>query len=112
LPARQAQGEGQTKDFSDLPHVGAGTHHRFLLLSKPHGEGGHEGEGAASAVLGGGSSRQPRVRIGRPEYSTATAATEPGGKIKDTATISGGDHPTGTITFKVFSTASCATEVG
>jgi hypothetical protein len=44
--------------------------------------------------------------------ATATVATEPGGKIKDTATISGGDHPTGTITFKVFSTSSCATEVG
>src|SRR5579862_4315847 len=30
----------------------------------PTARGGHEGEGAASDELGGGSSRQPRVRIG------------------------------------------------
>jgi hypothetical protein len=48
----------------------------------------------------------------KPTLSTkasATVATEPGGKIKDTVTISGGDNPTGHVVVLVFkTTATCS----
>ncbi len=48
-----------------------------------------------------------------PSLSTsAGAAVGIGAPLRDTATLTGGYHPTGTVTFRLYDTASCKTEVG
>ena len=54
------------------------------------------------------------VTIGRasPAISTtASAGGPPGTALHDTATLTGGFNPTGTVTFRLFSDAGCTTEV-
>ena len=47
-----------------------------------------------------------------PEISTSATNATAGGTIQDTATLSGGTSPTGTITFQLFSDAACENQVG
>ena len=57
---------------------------------------------------------QPAVTPVKATPTLTTGASGPttlGSAIHDTATLTGGNAPTGTITFKVFSTTSCATPI-
>ena len=47
-----------------------------------------------------------------PAISTSATNAIAGGTIQDTATLSGGTNPTGTITFQLFSDAQCQNQVG
>ena len=49
---------------------------------------------------------------GQPAIATNATNATAGGTIQDTATLSGGTNPTGTITFQLFSDAACQNQVG
>ena len=52
------------------------------------------------------------VATASPAISTSATNATAGGSVSDTATLSGGTAPTGTITFQLFSDSDCTNQVG
>jgi Ca2+-binding RTX toxin-like protein len=67
-----------------------------------------------SALSGANSSGATTITVSRATPTLATDASGPvaiGGQVSDTATVSGGVTPTGTVTFRLYSDAACTTQV-
>jgi uncharacterized repeat protein (TIGR01451 family) len=50
----------------------------------------------------------PNPQLGRPTITTVAAAPNANGQLRDTATVTGGNNPTGTVSFRLYSTPDCS----
>jgi hypothetical protein len=97
---------GAVPNSKDFQFNTAGT---FYFVATFSGDAAH---GVAGPVNSGCAAEPLVVQPAAPTLSTqASPATTVPATLTDTATLSGGTSPTGTITFHLYSDAGCSTEV-
>jgi hypothetical protein len=70
----------------------------------------YSGDNNNKSVSGSCGDQGEKSTVNPKQPTISTTATTPvtlGGSIKDTATVSGGSSPTGTVTFKLYNNSSC-----
>jgi hypothetical protein len=98
---------GSASSVDTVPNV-VGTYYWQVTYS------GDDNNVAITGRCGGTSSDPETVHVVKatPSISTTPSASVPsGGGVTDTATVSGGDAPTGTVTFNLYGDSTCSTDL-